>query len=152
MNKILWTAELPIYRNYDLVANSLVPLSNSLVAAGFTPLFANVPSPKQALQMLKLMNSPHFCMIQEARNGTCWPVPTLDRTNQNFSTHNYWRGPTWINIDWILLKGLENYRNVSSEFREYATQLKNTILRLPQIVGFYEYFNPLGREGHGSGN
>jgi hypothetical protein len=50
------------------------------------------------------------------------------------------------------LEGLENYRNVSFDFGDYASLLRNAILQLPQTVGFFEYFNPLGRDGHGSGN
>jgi hypothetical protein len=40
---------------------------------------------------------------------------------------------------------------VSSDFVDYAAYVKSAILQLPQKVGFYEYFNPLGYDGHGSG-
>ncbi len=56
-----------------------------------------------------------------------------------------WRGPVWINIDWLLMRGFERYG-----FREQAQRLRQTIVSLVQNAGFYEYFDPISGRGHGS--
>lgn len=62
-----------------------------------------------------------------------------------YSPVQYWRGPVWLNIDWILMHGLEN-----CGYREHADRLRNTIVGLCREAGFHEYFDPVTGEGHGS--
>jgi glycogen debranching enzyme len=73
------------------------------------------------------------------------PVPSYDRYGAGFSPEQYWRGPVWINIKWLLMHGLRRYG-----FAEYAQQLRRAIVGLCQEEGFYEYFDPLSGRGHGS--
>jgi hypothetical protein len=51
----------------------------------------------------------------------------------------------WININWILHRGLNHYG-----FHAYAEHIKQAIIKLPSEFGFYEYFDPETGEGHGS--
>ena len=62
-----------------------------------------------------------------------------------FTPVKYWRGPVWINIDWLLMRGLERYG-----FDEHAAHLRQTIVDLCRDEGFYEYFDPTTGTGHGS--
>lgn len=69
-----------------------------------------------------------------------WGVPTFDKTSSlvsffllyfpsdssQFISHNYWRGPAWINTGWILVKGLRRYENLV--FGEYADALRQVHL------------------------
>jgi glycogen debranching enzyme len=72
-------------------------------------------------------------------------VPSYDRYGYGFSPVQYWRGPVWINMNWLLLRGFQRYG-----FDEQAKRLHDTIVGLCQDEGFYEYFDPLNGVGHGS--
>ena len=49
----------------------------------------------------------------------------------------YWRGPVWINLNWILYNGLKRYG-----FNEIAQRIKDDSIFLIEKNGFYEYFDP----------
>ena len=74
-----------------------------------------------------------------------YPVPSYDGYGFGFSPVQYWRGPVWININWLLMHGLKRYG-----FEEHAQRLRQVIIELCQKYGFFEYFDPLTGRGHGS--
>jgi glycogen debranching enzyme len=88
------------------------------------------------------LDSAGFCMIKDK---VCWPVPSFDRQSPDYSPRRYWRGPVWLNVNWLLYHGLRRYH-----FDEYAARVKEAILELPRLFGFYEYFSPETGEGHGA--
>ncbi len=138
INMELWDAEHAIYINYDLVAGARVPVH---VAAGFAPLFAGIPSVERAEQMYAYLNSPAFCDMDEAG----YPVPSYSRQAPDYSPNRYWRGPVWVNVDWLLHQGLRRYG-----FSAYAARMRQAMIELVRRYGFYEYFNPETGQGHGT--
>lgn len=136
----LWVEEHAIYFDYDLVADELI---HAHVAAGFSPLFAGVPTAEQAERICQQLNSYGFCRL----NDRCWAVPSYDKEAPGYSPTRYWRGPIWINVNWMLYRGLRRYG-----LNEYAEHVKQAILELPLRWGFYEYFDPDTGRGHGSDN
>jgi glycogen debranching enzyme len=72
-------------------------------------------------------------------------MPSYDLPGFGFSPVRFWRGPTWINIDWFLMHGLRRYG-----FHERAERLRQTIINLCRNEGFREYFDPKYAQGHGS--
>ncbi len=138
INRKLWNEQHGIYVNYDLVLGEQIPVH---VAAGFTPLWANIPNVTQAQRMYQYLNSPAFCALDEP----CYPVPSYNRQAPGYSPNRYWRGPVWINVDWLLLHGLRRYG-----FDEYAMHLQQSMINLVRHHGFYEYFNPETGQGHGT--
>lgn len=91
--------------------------------------------------MLESLENTGFCLKDESSI----PVPSYDRYGYGFSPVRYWRGPVWINLDWLLMRGFERYG-----FREQAERLRRAIVGLVQNAGFYEYFDPISGRGHGS--
>jgi hypothetical protein len=142
MNAKLWVAEddhqHATYFDYDLVAQAPI---HAHVAAGFTPLFAGVPSDAQARQILATLNACGFCKL----DAMCWAVPSYDKQEPGYSARRYWRGPIWLNVNWLLYHGLQRYG-----CNEYAARVKHTIIELPRLHGFYEYFDPDLGHGYGS--
>jgi hypothetical protein len=149
MNKYLWNPELGVYQDYDLVAKTFI--SEFVIAGNFLPIYGNVPDNSQLNAMFgKWLDTDHFCAI---KNNSCYVLPTLDMTSVNFTDHNYWRGPVWINMDWLLYQGLQKYN--SSEIgvlTPYIEKLWNSIIGLVEKNGMYEYFSPLDGTPHGTGN
>lgn len=138
INQKLWDEEHSIYIDFDLVAGEYIHTHTS---AGFLPLFAGIPDADRAQRMYNHLNSSSFYRLDE----DAYPVPTYDRHAPDFEPSRYWRGPIWINIDWLLYHGLQRYG-----FVEYAERIQQSIIDLVQQHGFYEYYNPLSGEGHGT--
>ena len=57
--------------------------------------------------------------------------------DKKFNPKKYWRGPVWINLNWILYNGLKRYG-----FNEIAQRIKDDSIFLIEKNGFYEYFDP----------
>ena len=69
----------------------------------------------------------------------------LDKEKPGFSPNRYWRGPIWININWMLYRGLKHYA-----LHDYAERVKKSILKLTQECGISEYYDPDTGRGHGA--
>jgi hypothetical protein len=134
----LWDQDRGIYLDFDLVTGEPIRV---YAAAGFAPLYAGVPDAERATRILDTLENSGFNF--EARD--CYPVPSYDLYGYGFSPVQYWRGSVWININWLLLRGLQRYG-----FDKHADYLRETTIELVREGGFYEYFHPIGGEGHGS--
>jgi len=139
INQKLWDEEHATYLDFDLVAGR--PL-HVYVTPGFLPLCAGIPSKAQAQRMIEALQSPCYGLGDENVKA----IPSYDRYGFGFSPERYWRGPVWINIDWMIMRGLERY-----SFDEQAGYLRQTITDLIENEGFHEYFDPMSGRGHGSG-
>ncbi|MFQ5816030.1 MAG: trehalase family glycosidase, partial [Candidatus Hydrothermarchaeaceae archaeon] len=103
INRKLWHKGHGIYDDYDLKADELIEVDS---AAGFIPLYAGVPSKSQAQRLYEYLDSNSFCSMHSAR---CFSVPNYNLEGEYFESANYWRGPIWININWMLYQGLRRY-------------------------------------------
>jgi hypothetical protein len=135
----LWDEQDGIYLDYDLVASAPI---RAHVSGGFAPLFAGIPNAERALRLYEYLNSGAFCPL----DGACYPVPSNSRRAADYSPNRYWRGPVWIQINWLLMHGLRRYG-----YGAYAARLRRAIVELARDHGFYEYFNPATGRGHGTG-
>lgn len=140
MNAKLWNESEGIYFDFDLVADRQI---ESHVASGFSPLFAMAPTAARAEEIMRMLNSRHFSRLHEHS----WTVPSYDKEAPGYSPNRYWRGPIWININWLLFHGLRRYG-----YHDYARRIRQSIIELPKKYGFYEYFDPEAGRGHGSDN
>jgi len=72
-------------------------------------------------------------------------VPSFDLTGQLFDPRRYWRGPVWINTDWLIWRGLLQHGHA-----DLATHVADSMLELVRKSGFREYFDPFTGAGYGS--
>jgi hypothetical protein len=138
MNDKLWDAERDTYLGFDLVVSQPIRV---YAAAGFLPLFAGVPGKERAACMVEGLQQGGYSLS----GGRTIPVPSYDPYGYGFSPSRYWRGPVWINIEWLLMRGLHRYG-----FDREAEILGNAIVELVRRAGFHEYFDPFSGDGHGS--
>ncbi|WP_046744415.1 amylo-alpha-1,6-glucosidase [Kordia zhangzhouensis] len=139
-NKKLFNEELGAYIHYDLRNNT--PL-NHISSSSFTPLYAGIPSKERALILLKTM-------IEKFGNDHQYLCASFDPTSERYNPKKYWRGPVWINVNWIIYNGLKKYG-----FSVVAERVKNDSLALVEKYGFYEYFDARKNEettGYGGNN
>jgi hypothetical protein len=74
-------------------------------------------------------------------------VPSSSVRARDFEPGRYWRGPVWINTNWLLLHGLEQHGQ-----HDLAAEILASSLALVVRSGFREYFEPFGGAGHGADN
>lgn len=123
-DKYLWNEDQGLYFPYDLVVNEQIKVHCS---GSYVPIFANIPSVDRVTKMLdQLKKYKDFHLFP-----SCFP------TENKFETKNYWRGPVWININWMIWKGMLSY-NLTKE----AEILRTQTIALVEKYGVYEYFNP----------
>lgn len=126
----LWSEERGLYTYYDLRAGKALGVDS---ISGFLPLVAGVPDATRAARLLTRLESPGFA----GRRTDCFTVPSYDMESPAFDPGRYWRGPVWINIDWLLYHGLRRYG-----FDERARAVREDALALVDRFGFHEYYSP----------
>ena len=60
---------------------------------------------------------------------------TVNPKDKTFEETRYWRGPIWINSNWIIYQGLKN------KDKNFAKLVKKTTLKLLEEKNFHEYYN-----------
>jgi glycogen debranching enzyme len=98
--------------------------------ATLLPLYAGTISEDRVKRLLELVKRPEYF-------GSEWPLPSVPLSDPNFKSMKYWQGPTWININWMIIDGLRRYG-----YQKEALDLKKRTLDLVKKNGFSEYFNP----------
>jgi glycogen debranching enzyme len=69
---------------------------------------------------------------------TRFPVPSVALNDPKFNPLQMWRGPTWANINYLLIEGLFN-----SGYSDLARALRQKTLELLSIPkDFFEYYHP----------
>lgn len=139
-NRKLWDEKLGLYGYYDLRNERFLATASS---SGLATLFAGdaVP-PERARRMRDTLLSPAFAGPQ----GTGYLCPSLSYADPAFDRRRYWRGPIWINLNWLIYRGLQKH-----DFAEAAARVKADSVELVQRHGFYEYFDPVREVADGTG-
>lgn len=125
-NDKLFDADLGAYVHYDL--RNEKPIRH-ITSSSFSPLFANIPSPERAAVLVNTM-------MYKFGGEDKYLCASFDPTNDRFNPRKYWRGPVWINMNWMLFLGLKNYG-----FTDVAARMKQDSIELIEKYGFYEYFD-----------
>ncbi len=127
MNKKLYNKKLQAYVHYDLRSQKQIEL---LTSSSFAPLFAKIPEKERAENIKKNL------FVNYTPNDY-YNLPSYDPSDDAFEAQRYWRGPVWINLNWMLYKGLKAY-----EYRQEAEIIRQDSLEIVKKAGFYEYFDP----------
>lgn len=125
-NSKLYNEELGAYIHFDLRNKKPIRFISS---SSFSPLFAGIPNKEQAE---KLINT----MITKFGGENMYLCASFDPTSNRFDPKKYWRGPVWVNLNWIIYYGLLDYG-----YNDIAKQIKSDTLEILEKVGFYEYFD-----------
>lgn len=127
----LYSEELKGYIYYDLRGDRRL---NALSSSSFTPLLAGIPDPGTAQEIVDThLDKGRF----SGSDSSFFLCPSFDPTHPHFDPKRYWRGPVWINLNWLLFKGLDRYG-----FSRISENVRTDTLALLEECGFYEYFDP----------
>jgi glycogen debranching enzyme len=65
-----------------------------------------------------------------------YSISSLDRYHKMFDSINYWRGPMWTNLSWLIISGLYKINE-----NELADKIRSTCIDKIKKIGYYEYFD-----------
>jgi glucosylglycerate hydrolase len=111
--------------------------------ASFAPLFARTPDAGQQAAQLRLLDSGYFCGDPRLR----WRLlPSTSPAEPVFQPRNYWRGPVWPIINWLLWRSLSalGYQDRAGDLR------RDALGQLATSGDFAEYYEPVTGEPLGS--
>lgn len=72
-------------------------------------------------------------------------TPSVSKSEPSFNPKGFWRGPSWIAINWFIFKGLLNYG-----LTDVAYDILEDSVELLEGAGFREFFDPDTGEGLGA--
>ncbi|MFN3983550.1 MAG: amylo-alpha-1,6-glucosidase, partial [Caldilinea sp.] len=77
-------------------------------------------------------------LTDPAQFWTNYPAPTVSRSDPKYDPLTMWRGPSWVNINYLLKEGLQRIGQ-----QEIAAELRRRTLKM-MLEGddFYEYYHP----------
>ena len=79
------------------------------------------------------------------RSGPEAPLASADLTGPAYEPARYWRGPAWINIGWLVWRGLRR----QARWME-AEELREGMIWAVRTGGFREYFDARTGQGRGA--
>lgn len=137
--KKLGANEQSLFYDYDLVTRRQI---KKKTVASLIPIYTGLIPKEEAQVLLSWITHAHFC-----GEGSSCHVPTIPSTDLEvsyFKPITYWRGPVWINTNWMIWLGLLEYG-----FKQEADLIKQGVLELAENHGFREYYNPYKGKGLG---
>ncbi len=99
MNQKMWDEDAGLYLDYDTSKHARSPIQSS---AGFLPLISGTPTPQMAKRLVETLHDPK-------RFSTPFAIPSISRHQPEFYRKDMWRGPVWVNINWLIARGLRDY-------------------------------------------
>jgi hypothetical protein len=133
-------AESGLCRDYDVRAAEHIQLKTF---AGFAPLFSGAADASQCAVQMRILDSADFCGNPRFR----WPLlPSTSPAEPVFEPHNYWRGPVWPVINWLLWHSLSQlgYSGRADDLR------RDSLSQIATGGDFAEYFDPFSGKPLGS--
>ncbi len=124
----LWDVYSAQYYSRDFVTHRLLKTPS---IATLLPLYAGHIDKDRAAKLVRLLENEHSF-------GPAYPVPSVPLNSFWFHRKLYWQGPTWVNMNWLIIDGLERYG-----FKDHAAALRESTLEMVKKSGFYEYFDPV---------
>ncbi|NNE11416.1 MAG: glycoside hydrolase, partial [Ilumatobacter sp.] len=137
VDRELWSESAAAYRGVDATTGEHC---ETTVGGDLVVLLAEPPLDRQE-QVVDALRDDFFVPA----GSTAPIVPTVPIDHSDFEPTRYWRGPSWINVMWLVAEGLERCGE-----GPLATQVRDGLLALVAESGCFEYFDPVTRRGLGS--
>jgi glycogen debranching enzyme len=136
----LWDAESGRFHARDIRDDRLV--RKNTISSLMPLLDADLPA-RQVTAIVTDLRSKHFT----PSTPDAFLVPSHDLASPEFDRRRYWRGPVWINTDWLLWHGLRQHG-----VTDLADEVARSMVGLVRRSGWREYFDPFTGTGYGSGD
>lgn len=133
----MWNAQLGVFND----TNPDWSVSTVITPVIALPLFVGIATPDQAARTVARLMDPH---------GLWSPAPlaSVAQDQPTYQPATYWRGPTWINLNWIAIRGMERY-GFTAQAQALRTRTLDLVAATPTM---YEYYDSQTGRGLGSPN
>jgi len=137
INGRLWSEDRGLYCDRDPKTGRLTDI---LSCAGFLPILCGAPDRTRAARLAEHLENP-------LTFGTAFPIPSIAEpenvrgTEQSPYAKDMWRGPTWININWLVARGLRRYGLHAAAERLREITLSELERTCEHSGTFFEYFD-----------
>ena len=121
--------------SYDFKNHNLIKVD---AISNYFILFANLENQK--------INNKIIDKLKKYNSQKDYFFTTVNPKDKTFEETRYWRGPVWINSNWIVYQGLIN------KDKNFSSLIKNKTLELLENKKFYEYYNYKTGECLGANN
>lgn len=128
---------------FDLAGRKEMPLRILTVTALFPLILPSIPKERVHRLVERHLKDPKAFWAP-------YPVPSVALWEPSCVPEMHWliwRGPTWMNINWFLVRGLRRHG-----YREEADAITEKSIALVSREGFREFYNPLTGQGMGAHN
>ncbi len=134
INQKLWSDKENFYFDFDVKHNKM---SDVMASSGFLPLVCGAPSMEQARKLVSHLDNPETFK-------TKFQVPSIAARCKEFYSKDMWRGPVWININWLIVHGLQRY-GFNNEANRLISQTMAELERMYLKYGvFFEFYDDRG--------
>lgn len=134
----LWDEETHRFLPFDRRSRERITDHQSIVS--FLPLLAPGLDRRKVRLATRALDDMRHC-----HRPNCYVFPSYKPGTKRYERRRYWRGPIWINTDWLLYRGCRR-----AGVDDLAEEIRTSILELVRRNGFREYFDPHGDVGLGA--
>ena len=120
---------------YDFKNHNLIKVD---AISNYFVLFANLQNEN--------INNKIINKLKEYNSHREYFFTTVNPKDKTFEETRYWRGPVWINSNWIIYQGLLD------KDKHFSNLIKNKTLKLLENKKFHEYYNYKTGECLGANN
>ena len=130
INEQLWCEEDKFYFDYNIPKQELHKVWS---VASFLPLLAGICDERQAECLVAHLQDPESF-------ATPFPIPSISKKDVTFGS-DMWRGPVWINYNYMISQGLAQYgyESFGQEIIEKTIAFMNHWYQLNGTI--YEYYD-----------
>ena len=124
-----------IFYSYDLKNKFFINIPS---ISNYFILFADLNDKKVNKRIIK--------SLKEYNRKEKYIFSSIKPDHKSFDEKRYWRGPVWINTNWIIYQSLKNKDKV------YAKKIKDKTIKLIEEKNFFEYYSCKNAETLGANN
>ena len=131
----LFNSKKMSFKNKDIKNNTSIEIPS---ITNFFMLYADLKNKgvnKKLIDSLK-----RYCKNEN------YLFPSMNSRHKSFEEKRYWRGPVWINCNWIIYQGLKN------KDKSFAEMIRKKTINLVEKKKFREYYSCKSGLGMGAKN